>query len=178
MSREVSRRSATSLARWSSGRWARRAREGALYLFLVVALHAAAPAPPHQFLTELCDDFGARLTGSAANAGAMDWLAERLRELGLKPEKMPFTMPGWQRGADRVELLAPVARPLRVAALSYTQPQPAFEAACVDIGNGRPEDYPKQEVSDCVGVLASGTPLQASEIVGAGAPPKMRGLCL
>lgn len=93
-------------------------------------------------LTRLCDDFGGRLTGSAGNRAAVDRLAAELKALGLQPEIVPFTMPGWERGADQVELLAPLARPLRVAALAYTQPHAAFEAGVVDIGAGRAEDYP------------------------------------
>ncbi len=145
-------------------------------LLLPVALLAGSPPAPHEFLAHLCDDFGARLTGSAANAAAMDRLADTLRDLGLKPEKVPFTMPGWERGADRVDLLVPVARSLRVAAIGYTQPHAAFEAACVDIGNGRPTDYPQEDVAGKVGVLASGTPLQAREIVEAATARKLRGI--
>jgi Iap family predicted aminopeptidase len=113
-------------------------------------------------LTRLCDDFGGRLTGSAANRGAMEQLATELRALGLQPEVVPFTMPGWERGADRVDLLAPLARPLRVAALGYTQPQPAFEADVADIGTGRPEDYPA-DVRGRVVLLDSSSALTARE---------------
>src|SRR4051812_41672863 len=63
----------------------------------------------HAMLTRLCDDFGGRHTGSANNRGAMNQLADELRALGLKPEWVPFKMPGWERGADRVELIAPIA---------------------------------------------------------------------
>jgi Iap family predicted aminopeptidase len=93
-------------------------------------------------LTRLCDDFGGRLTGSAANRDALEQLAAELRTLGLQPEIVPFTMPGWERGADKVELIAPLARPLRAVALAYTQPHAAFEADVVDIGAGRTADYP------------------------------------
>ncbi len=138
---------------------------------------ASLPPPsPHALLERLCDDFGARLTGSAANVAAMDRLAAELRALGLQPEKVPFTMPGWERGDDRVELLAPVARRLRVASLSYTQPHPAFEAAVVDIGNGRPADYPATDVAGRIGVLAHGTPLQARDIVAAAVARGLRGV--
>ena len=58
------------------------------------------PSPPQAFLEKLCDDVGPRLTGSPANAGAMERLAAELRGLGHAPEKVPFTMPGWQRGDD------------------------------------------------------------------------------
>src|SRR4051812_48737222 len=85
-------------------------------------IRAADPVlTPHEFLTQLCDDFGGRLTGSSNNTAAMNRLAAQLRGLGLHPEKQSFTMPGWQRGADRVEMTAPLQRPLRIAALSYTQ---------------------------------------------------------
>ena len=48
-------------------------------------LGAAEPATPHAFLEKLCDDFGGRLTGSVANAGAMERLATELRALGYAP---------------------------------------------------------------------------------------------
>src|SRR6186713_1031244 len=49
----------------------------------------------HGMLTRLCDDFGGRVTGSAANNGALERLAEELKAVGLKPEKEEFSMPGW-----------------------------------------------------------------------------------
>lgn len=117
-------------------------------LLLLAALPARAESidessrAAHAMLTRLCDDFGGRLTGSPADHGAMQQLAAELRALGLQPEIVPFKMPGWERGADKVELIAPFARPLRVAAIAYTQPHAAFEADVVDIGAGQPADYP------------------------------------
>ena len=142
----------------------------------LVAADVTAPPTPHAFLERLCDDFGPRLTGSAGNAAAMERLITELRALGLEPEKLPFTMPGWERGADRVEMLAPVARALRVASLSYTQPHAAFEAAAVDIGNGRPGDYPKADVAGRIGVLAQGSPLPAREIAANALARGLRGV--
>lgn len=118
-----------------------------LSLLLVAGMPAAesfedAAKAGHAMLTRLCDDFGGRLTGSPNNRGALEQLAAELRALGLQPEFDAFRMPGWERGADSVQLVAPLARPLRVAALSYTQPHVAFEADVADIGPGRPEDYP------------------------------------
>lgn len=131
---------------------------------------------PHALLQRLCDDFGGRLTGSAANAGAMERLAEELRALGYTPERQSFAMPGWERGEDRVDLLAPFARRLRVAALSYVQAHAPFEADVVDIGNGRPTDYPTPPVLGRVGLLASGSPLQAREIVAGAVSRGLRGV--
>lgn len=116
----------------------------------------------HVMLTELCDDFGGRLTGSPADAGAMERLSARLSALGVKPEWMRFTMPGWERGEDRVDLLAPFARPLRVAALGYTQPHEAFEAEVVDIGAAREGDIPA-DVRGKILLLSPSTALVARE---------------
>lgn len=118
-----------------------------LGLLLVAAVSAAEPFADsgragHAMLTRLCDDFGGRLTGSPSNQGALEQLAAELRALGLQPEFDAFRMPGWERGADSVALLAPLARPLRVAALSYTQPHAASEADVVSIGAGEEADYP------------------------------------
>jgi Iap family predicted aminopeptidase len=137
-------------------------------LVAAVALPLMASEPTgvaHRFLEELCDRYGPRLTGSAGNAAAMEHLASELRALGYAPERRAFTMPGWERGADTVELTAPFRRSLRVAALGYVQAHPAFEAEVVDIKDGRPADYPTTEVRGRVGVLAASTPLQTREIL-------------
>jgi hypothetical protein len=62
----------------------------------------AEPLSAHAFLEKLCDDFGGRMTGSAANAGAMERLAEELGRAGVRAERMPFAMPGWERTAARI----------------------------------------------------------------------------
>ena len=147
-------------------------------LFLSVILTFAAGEPPssHAFLEKLCDDFGGRLTGSAANAGAMDRLTAELRGLGYAPEKIPFTRPGWERGDDRVEVVAPFARRLRVASLSYTQPHAAFEAETVDLGDARAADLETLATRGRIGVLSPGTALQTSEIVTMATARGLRGV--
>jgi Iap family predicted aminopeptidase len=149
-------------------------REGRIALVLFIACTVAglrcaaaesfddSARAAHAMLTRLCDDFGGRLTGSAANEGALQQLAAELRALGLKPELDRFTMPGWERGADRVDMLSPVARPLRVAALSYTQPQAAFEADVAYIGAGGAADYPP-DVRGKILLLNSSSALAARE---------------
>lgn len=140
-------------------------------IVIAIALAAAGPAlraaenfadagrAAHAFLTRLCDDHGGRLTGSPANRAAMQHLADELRALGLQPELQTFRMPGWERGRDRLEMIAPFARPLRAVTLAYCQPVAEFEAAVVDIGKGVPEDYPAG-AAGCIGLLDSSSPLQ------------------
>ncbi len=162
-------RSVLNLSRW---------RLATALLLASRAVAAAAPEPlaPHALLERLCDDFGGRLTGSRANVGAMDRLAQELRTLGYAPEKQDFPLPGWVRGEDRIDLVAPFARRLRVAALSYVQEHAPFEAEVVDIGNGRPGDYPITAVTGRVGLLASGSPLQTREIVAGASARGLRGV--
>ncbi len=135
----------------------------------------AAGTEAHAMLTRLCDDFGGRLTGSPQNRAALERLAGDLRALGLKPEIEEFTMPGWERGDDRVELLAPFARPLRVAALSYSQPHAAFAADVVVIGTGNADEYPA-DVRGKVALLAPGTALPVREFSRIAAEKGIRGI--
>jgi len=139
---------------------------------------AVSAQAAHAMLTRLCDDFGGRLTGSAVNRGALEQLGGELRALGLQPELVPFTMPGWERGADRVELVAPFARPLRVAALSYTQPQAAFVAEVVDLGLGTEENYPTVSVQGKIGLLGAGAALPMREILRLARTHGLAGLLL
>lgn len=147
-------------------------------LALAPAVLPAAPPSPHAFLTALCDDFGGRLTGSPANERAMERLEGELRGLGLSPVRQPFTMPGWERGADRVDLVTPFARPLRVAALGYSEGHEPFTADVIDLGLGRPEDLPAGDLRGRVGLLSSASPLLAPEIVARGLEHGLRAVLL
>jgi len=163
-----------------SGRLRATAPTALLAVLLTASAFAAFPfddssRAAHAMLTRLCDDFGGRLTGSAANRGAMDQLAAELRSLGLQPEIVPFTMPGWERGADKLELVAPLARPLRAVALAYTQPHVAFEADVVDIRAGRPADYPA-DVRGRIVLLDPSTALTAREFTSLAAERGAKGI--
>lgn len=129
----------------------------------------------HAILTRMCDDFGGRLAGSAANRAALERFAGELRELGLEPEFQPFRMNGWERGEDAVELVSPFARSLRIAALGYTQPHEAFEAEVAYIGNGSVGDYPA-DVKGKVLLLALSASLQANEFSTVAAERGARGI--
>jgi len=130
----------------------------------------------HAMLTRLCDDVGGRLTGSRADHRAIEQLIKELRSIGLEPEVEPFAMPGWERGDDRVEILTPFPRRLRVAALAYTQAHAAFDADLIDLKDGRATDYPASPVDGRIGLISAGTPLQTSEFVRIAAERGMGGL--
>jgi Iap family predicted aminopeptidase len=129
----------------------------------------------HAMLTRMCDDFGGRVAGMPANRGALQRLADELRALGLQPEIDSFPMPGWERGDDRVDLVVPFRRRLRVAALAYSQPHAAFESEVVVIGNGTPADYPA-DARGKVALLAPGAALPMRELVSIAAERGIRGI--
>lgn len=141
-----------------------------------IVADALADKSAYEFLGRLCDDFGGRLTGSTQNRGALDRLAAELKALGLTARIDPFKMPGWERGDDEVTMLAPITRRLRVAALSYTQPHPVFEAEVVDIGQGREEDFAKLDAKGKIGLLAANTAVPRGEYEGAAVKRGMLGI--
>jgi carboxypeptidase Q len=75
-----------------------------------------------QYLTELSDDLGSRLTGSPEAHRAVEWGVAKMRSMGLEnvhAEKWQLWR-GWTRGAAQAELLTPIRRPLHVDAMGWT----------------------------------------------------------
>src|SRR5246127_5556465 len=63
----------------------------------------------YQYLTELSDDIGARLTGSPAEHKAEEWGAVKMKAIGLENvhlEKYSIWK-GWTRGTAEARLLSP-----------------------------------------------------------------------
>lgn len=79
------------------------------------------------YLTILSDQFGGRLTGSAAYKNSAEWAAAQFRAMGMKNVRLEtFTIPhGWERGRARATMLAPFNRPLALESLGWTPSTPA-----------------------------------------------------
>ncbi|HLZ51355.1 MAG TPA: M28 family peptidase [Candidatus Acidoferrum sp.] len=76
----------------------------------------------YQYLTELSDDVGARVTGSPQAQKAVEWGMAKMRSIGLEnvhAEKWQLWR-GWTRGTAQAELLTPIRRPLHVDAMGWT----------------------------------------------------------
>src|SRR6266478_9318029 len=74
-----------------------------------------------QFLTELSDDVGARVTGSTGDHKAEEWGVAKMKAMGLEnvhTEKYTIWK-GWTRGSADAKLLSPVTRPLHVDAMGW-----------------------------------------------------------
>ena len=75
-----------------------------------------------QYLTELSDDVGARVTSSPGAQKATDWGAAKMRSIGLQNVRTEkWTMwRGWTRGTAEAQLLAPIRHTLTVDAMGWT----------------------------------------------------------
>jgi carboxypeptidase Q len=91
----------------------------------------------YQYLTELSDDVGGRVTGSPQAQKAIEWGMAKMRAMGLEnvhAEKWQLWR-GWTRGTAAAELLTPIRRPLHVDAMGWTGSTPASgsEADVVEV---------------------------------------------
>jgi hypothetical protein len=75
-----------------------------------------------QYLTELSDDIGGRVTGTPAERKAEEWGSAKMKAIGLEnvhTEKYTIWR-GWTRGTAEAELLTPVRHRLHVDAMGWT----------------------------------------------------------
>jgi carboxypeptidase Q len=79
------------------------------------------------YLRELSDQFGGRLTGSRAYEESAEWAVKKFEEMGLtKVYVEAFGIAsGWERGTSTGAILAPVQRPLHLESLGWAPSTPA-----------------------------------------------------
>jgi carboxypeptidase Q len=72
----------------------------------------------YERLSYLTDYIGNRLSGSASHARAIDWALSEMRRDGLDNVRAEKVMvPHWVRGAESLEMITPVERPLTMLGL-------------------------------------------------------------
>ena len=77
-------------------------------------------------LVELCDDIGARLSGSVELERAIAWSADKMRSYGLANVRTEAVeVPHWERGKEEATLLLEPHRPLNIMTLGGSVPTPA-----------------------------------------------------
>jgi carboxypeptidase Q len=89
----------------------------------LTAIAGAATMRPRAFdyLSQVSDDIGARVTGSPDAARAVDWGVATMKEIGLDnvhAETWKISH-GWTRGTADAELISPIRRRLMVDALGW-----------------------------------------------------------
>lgn len=96
------------------------------------------------YVSNLSDEIGSRLTGSAGARRAEEWAEGEMKRLGLSNiRREPYRMgASWERGAATASLLLDgTRRPLAVASYTWTPgTNGAVEGEVVDVGAGKPED--------------------------------------
>jgi hypothetical protein len=80
-----------------------------------------------EYVQNLSDKFGGRLSGSPAYDRAAEWAAEQFRAAGIKDVRLePFQLEStWARGGARAKMLAPLERPLHLESLGWAPSTPA-----------------------------------------------------
>ena len=103
------------------------AEDGTLPALTKIAGQGEMNSHAFEFLTELSDDIGARVTGTPAERKAEEWGAAKMKSIGLQnvhPEKYQIWR-GWTRGTAEAEVLTPVRHKLHVDAMGWTGSTPA-----------------------------------------------------
>lgn len=103
------------------------AEDGTLKALAAVAGAGTMETHTYEYLEELSDDIGARVTGSPAAARAADWGVEKMKSLGIENvHKETWQIKqGWTRGSATVEIVAPIHRRLTVDSLGWVGSTPA-----------------------------------------------------
>src|SRR5215475_2588760 len=81
----------------------------------------------YQYLTELGDDVGSRVTGSPSERKAEEWSSAKMKAIGLENVHLErYTIwKGWTRGTAEAQLLSPTPRRLHVDSMGWTGSTPA-----------------------------------------------------
>src|SRR5712691_5184558 len=136
MRRVLARAATVALGFSLSGAWTARAdnrpapkgpdEDGTKPALVKIAGEGMMDSHAFQYLTELSDDIGSRVTGTPAERKAEEWGVARMKAIGLEnvhTEKYQLWR-GWTRGMAQGELLEPIRRPLHVDAMGWTGSTP------------------------------------------------------
>ncbi len=115
-------------------------------------------------LAALCDGCGSRFAGSAQARRAADFLAARMREIGLSRVHFEtFRFLAWERcRRPTLQVVAPRRLSVQAIALPYSPPtrRGGIEAELVNLGDGLPEDFAHagRRLKGKVVMVTSGSP--------------------
>src|SRR5258708_18337005 len=101
--------------------------DGTMPSLVKIAGEGMMTSHAYQYLRELSDDIGSRVTGSSSERKSEEWAAAKMKALGLEnvhTEKYTIWR-GWTRGTADAKLLSPMTRPLHVDAMGWVGSTPA-----------------------------------------------------
>lgn len=144
--------------------------DGTLPSLTAIAGQGMVGSHAYDFLEELSDDIGARVTGTPSAERAIVWGVAKMKSIGLvnvHTEKFQVTR-GWSRVSAEAELLSPVERRLQVDSMGWvgSTPEGGVEAQIVTVNGYNLDDEVKQNASRWAGKILLA--------VHKGEPPKDR----
>src|SRR5580700_8337327 len=125
--------------------------DGTLKALAGVAGAGTMETHTYQYLEELSDDIGARVTGSPEAGRAIEWGLEKMKAIGLEnvhTESWELSR-GWTRISADAEIESPIHRRMTIDAMGWVGSTPAggAEADVVEVNNYQLE----QELRDNAG---------------------------
>lgn len=101
-------------------------KDGTLPALRAIAGAALINSPAFEFLTELSDDIGARVTSTPAAARAVAWGVAKMKAIGLERvhEETWQMARGWTRVSASAELVAPIRRRLTIDSMGWVGSTP------------------------------------------------------
>jgi carboxypeptidase Q len=146
------------------------ATDGTLPALTAIAGEGMVGSHAYDYLQELSDDIGGRVTGSPACARAVEWGVEKMKSIGLAnvhTEKWQLSR-GWTRVSADAELVSPVERRLKVDSMGWVGSTPAggAEGDVVTVNDYDLENEINQNASHWEGKILL--------VVQKGEPPKDR----
>jgi len=111
----------------------------------------------YSVLRHLCEEFGARLSGSDTERRATQYAVSFLEKYGCETEIEEFTYSGWIPGKSRVAVYeGDRSRELSSHPLGWS-PGTSVKAPVVDVGFGTEEDFRKPGIKGKIALISSGT---------------------
>ena len=110
-----------------------------------------------EVLTYLTDELGSRFAGTEGESLAADYVAEKMKEYGLKNvSKEGFEFQGWQRGSTELFVNDEILKDLSAIALPFCPPG-EIEGELIDLGDGVEEEF-ERDFKDKIVLVTSETP--------------------
>lgn len=142
------------------------AQDSTLKALAAIAGAEALENDDYEYLTELSDDIGARVTGSPEAAKAIVWSVDKMKQIGLENvHTEPWQLfRGWTRISTDAELLSPVRRRLMIDSMGWagSTPRGGIQAEVVAVNAYQLEDEVTKNVAGWRGkillLIQKGTP--------------------
>jgi len=146
------------------------AEDGTLKALAAIAGAGTMESRTYQYLGELSDDIGARVTGSPEAARAVVWGVEKMKAIGLENVHTESwqLFRGWTRGAADAEIVSPIHRNVMIDSMGWVGSTPAggVEAYVVPVNVYQLQDEMKKNAVNWRGRVLL--------VVHKGAPPADR----